>query len=100
MRRKINPTEMGNGVGISSAAGIPTQDQGEHFGRVYERLSRTPFATLVNALRSGTRQDQLSCMLQVERRLLQYRQVALCVIVKTCSDSLFTIGQTNCLNKS
>ena len=79
MKRTINSTEKGKDVGISPAEetpipGFPT----DYEQRVRERLSRTPFASLVNALRSGTRQDQLSCMLQVERRLLQYRQVALC----------------------
>lgn len=76
MKRTINSTEKGKDVGISPAEetpipGFPT----DYEQRVRERLSRTPFASLVNALRSGTRQDQLSCMLQVERRLLQYRQV-------------------------
>ena len=61
MKRTINSTEKGKDVGISPAEETPIPG----FPTDYEQ-------------RSGTRQDQLSCMLQVERRLLQYRQVALC----------------------
>lgn len=51
---------------------LPRQDfQAEHRERVRQWLSQTPFASFLNSLKSGTRQDQLLCMLQVERWLLQ-----------------------------
>lgn len=75
----LNQKVKGKDSGISSAVETPIPDSLTDYGqRVRERLSRTPFVSLVNAVRNGTRQDQLSCMLQVERLLLQYRQVALC----------------------
>ena len=75
----FNSMEKGKDAGISSVVEIPIQDSLTDYGQIVrERLSRTPFVSLVNAVRNGTRQDQLSCMLQVERLLLQYRQVALC----------------------
>ena len=40
-------------------------------------LSQTPFAAFVTALRSGTRQDQLTSMRQVERWLLKCHPEAL-----------------------
>ncbi len=49
------------------AGGAPIRDfQVEHRQRVIEWLSQKPFGALVNALRNGTRQDQLKCMRQVE----------------------------------
>lgn len=59
------------------ASGIPTQGQGVNFERVCEWTSRTPFASLLNALRTGTKEDQLQCMLQVERWLLQCHLAAI-----------------------
>lgn len=59
------------------ASGIPTQDQGGHSERVYEWLSQTPFASLLTAMRSGTKEDQLRCMLQVERWLLRCHPAAI-----------------------
>lgn len=47
-----------------------------HEQRVREWLSRTPFAALMTALRNGTRQDQLKCMLQVESWLLKCHPAA------------------------
>lgn len=77
----FNSMEKGKDAGISSVVEIPIQDSLTDYGQIVrERLSRTPFVSLVNAVRNGTRQDQLSCMLQVERLLLQYRQVALCCL--------------------
>lgn len=48
-----------------------TQDQGERSERMRKWISQTPFASLLTALRNGTIEDQLQCMLQVERWLLQ-----------------------------
>ena len=68
---QIIPRVMETAVCTSQATGIPTQDRGENYERVCEWLSQTPFASLLTALRTGTREDQLRCMLQVERWLLQ-----------------------------
>ena len=68
---KIIPMGIETGICTFPASEIPTLDQGERFGREYEWISQTPFALLLTALRSGTREDQLRSMLQVERWLLQ-----------------------------
>ena len=78
MECTIIPMERGKDANISLALETPTQDfLTAHQQRVREWLSRTPFVSLVNALRNGTRQDQLSCMLQVERWLLRHHPVVL-----------------------
>lgn len=69
--KQFIPTAKETDVCTFLASGISTQDQGGRFGRAYEWISRTPFASLLTALRSGTKEDQLQCMLQVERWLLQ-----------------------------
>ncbi len=79
MERTINPTGEGKDADISPAVETPIQDfLIAHRQRVREWLSQTPFASLVSALRNGTRQDQLLCMLQVECWLLRHRQAVLC----------------------
>nr|DAY56305.1 MAG TPA: hypothetical protein [Caudoviricetes sp.] len=72
----MNRTKIPMGPGTTpetfQAASLPKQDfQAEHRERVRQWLSQTPFASFLNSLRSGTTQDQLSCMLQVERWLQQ-----------------------------
>lgn len=69
--KQIMPRVMETSACTYQASGTPTQDQGVHSERVYEWLSQTPFASLLTALRIGTREDQLRCMLQVERWLLR-----------------------------
>ena len=78
MNRIISPTGIDTGFCIAQEAGVPIQGfQAAHRQRVREWLSRKPFGALVNALRSGTRQDQLKCMLQVESWLLRCHPEAL-----------------------
>ena len=74
---QINPMVKETVAYTYQASGIPTQDQGLHFERVYEWLSQTPFAPLLTAMRSGTKEDQLQCMLQVERWLLRCHPAAI-----------------------
>lgn len=76
--KKTIPTGIDKKPDIDQEAGEPIQDfRAAHFQRVREWLSRKPFGILVNALRSGTRQDQLKCMLQVEGWLLRCHPEAL-----------------------
>lgn len=69
--KQITPKVKETGVCTFQASGKPIQGQGEHSERVCKWISQTPFASLLTALRNGTIEDQLQCMLQVERWLLQ-----------------------------
>ncbi|MBD5337706.1 MAG: hypothetical protein HDR98_01115 [Bacteroides sp.] len=65
-------------AGICQVAGVSIRGfQAEHEQRVRKWLCQSPFASLWNALKNGTRSDQLSCMRQVEDWLLRCLPAAL-----------------------
>ena len=74
--KQFSPTAKETDICTFLASGTPTQAQEVRSERVCEWISRTPFASLLTALKNGTREDQLQYMLQVERWLLRCRSAA------------------------